>query len=142
MMMPEGRQGPAVEDAYRIISTHARGDACSQCRPGWCPTQEWALWMVVTDSDHRPPDDVRSAVTTIARRVMTAHWPRGDVCRPCGQLDCDRIRTAGAWLEVHDPQWIPPHLRALLPTEVPTDDELRSITGMNPTPDPRRGDGG
>ncbi|MEO3745287.1 hypothetical protein [Plantactinospora sp. B5E13] len=130
MMMPEGRPRFAIEDAYRIITAHAEGRGCQECRPGWCPTQEWALWVVVT-AGRQLPAQLRPMVTVVARLVMTAHWPRGiDGCRPCGQPDCGRIIVAGSWLETHDPGWAPPQLRAVLPSRVPSDEELRRITGI------------
>jgi hypothetical protein len=128
-MTPEGPSGLAVDAAHAIIGVHGTGGGCSACRPGWCPSQEWALWMVVGE---KVPDAIRHLVTVVARLVMAAHWPRTvDGCRPCGSPDCDRMQVASAWLEVHDPGYVPPSVAILMPSAAPTDDDLRRITGMD-----------
>ncbi|MBE1486418.1 hypothetical protein [Plantactinospora soyae] len=131
MGMIEGPHGVAIDAAYDIITTHASGGDCGACRLNWCPTAEWALWVVVAEPAAVRPD-ARQLVTIVARQVMAAHWPSAvDGCRPCGLPDCDRIRTAGPWLEVHDPGYVPPLIQTLTRSRPPTDDELREITGID-----------
>ena len=122
-MSDDTTPGLAIDWAHRIIRAHAAGEGCGQCRDGWCPTAEWAVWACV--SDYMPPAE-QHLLTVVARQVVQAHWPRSvDGCRPCGLDDCDRIRIAGAWLDaVRDP-FLPPVVM-----DVPTPEELHRITGM------------
>ncbi|MGI5213513.1 hypothetical protein [Plantactinospora sp. CA-290183] len=96
-MVPEGVPGLAIDWARHAIGRHAEGRGCGECRDAWCPTAEWALWVLVSDQQVRTVD--RRSVTVVARQVVLTHWPRTvDGCRPCGLPDCERIRLAGAWL--------------------------------------------
>ncbi|GAA3730166.1 hypothetical protein GCM10022225_09800 [Plantactinospora mayteni] len=131
MSVPESAPGLAADWAWATITNHAESGHCGGCRGTWCPTAEWALWVVITD--RIVPKDRRQAVTVVARQVMLAHWPRTvDGCRPCGLPDCGRVQLAGTWLEVHDPGWIPPSVAILMRSATPTDEELRRITGIDP----------
>lgn len=106
-----------------------RGTALRRLPDAWCPTAEWALWVVITD--RVVPADRRQLVTVVARQTMTAHWPRGvDGCRPCGLPDCGRIQLAGTWLEVVQDGYVPPSVAILMPSATPTAEDLRRITGM------------
>ena len=126
-MVPEGPAGLAVDWAWASIDAHASGDDCSGCRGRWCPTVEWALWLVITD--RLVSADRRQMVTVVARQVMTAHWPRTvDGCRPCGLPDCGRAQLAGTWLEVVGEDAVPDSVKILRTT--PTLDDLRRITGL------------
>lgn len=131
-MMAEGPSGYALDAAHSIIAAHANGDDCRACRPGrpgWCPSKEWALWVVVDDG---VPKAARQMVTVVARQILTAHWPRGvDGCLPCGSPDCAQMKVAATWLEVIRDDYIPPQVKALLPSNKPTADDLRRITGMD-----------
>ncbi|MEO3929961.1 hypothetical protein ABGB07_39840 [Micromonosporaceae bacterium B7E4] len=131
VMVPESAPGLAITWAHRIIVDHAEARSCDQCRARWCPTAEWALWVVVTEHFPPPHDDGEHLVTVVARQVLTNHWPRGvDGCRPCGLPDCTRMQVAATWLEVVRDPYTPPAVQALLPSRVPTNEELRRITGM------------
>ncbi|MEO3926160.1 hypothetical protein ABGB07_20155 [Micromonosporaceae bacterium B7E4] len=131
-MVPESAPGLAITWAHRIITDHAEGRGCGQCRARWCPTAEWALWVVVTEHFPPPGDGGQKLVTTVARQVLTSHWPYGvDGCRPCGLPDCTRMQVAARWLHTVRDDYLPPTVQALRPTVVPTDDELRRITGMD-----------
>ncbi|WP_422770719.1 hypothetical protein ACN28C_29210 [Plantactinospora sp. WMMC1484] len=133
MNTPETPPAPAVDWAWTTITTHAHTGHCANCRGTWCPTAEWALWLLITD--RLVTDSRRPAITTVARQVMTAHWPHTPHgCRPCALPDCLRIQLAATWLEIHDPHWIPDPLRPRLPTTTPTPDDLRRITGMGGPP--------
>ncbi|MGI5148021.1 hypothetical protein ACQEVC_16865 [Plantactinospora sp. CA-294935] len=130
-MVPESAPGLAVDWAWATITAHAEGRHCGGCRGTWCPTAEWALWVVITD--RIVPADRRKLVTVVARQVMTAHWPRGiDGCRPCALPDCGRIQLAGTWLEVVGDEAVPDSVKILRST--PTADDLRRITGMGGPP--------
>ncbi|MFY1672556.1 hypothetical protein ACN27G_21740 [Plantactinospora sp. WMMB334] len=129
MNIPDNAPAPAVDWAWTTITSHADTGHCADCRDTWCPTAEWALWLLITD--RLIPHHRRPAITTVARQVMTAHWPHtAPGCHPCALPDCLRIQLAATWLEVHDPDWIPDPLRPHLPTPTPTPDVLRRITGM------------
>ncbi|GAA3723467.1 hypothetical protein GCM10022225_00400 [Plantactinospora mayteni] len=126
----ESAPGLAADWAWATITNHAESGHCGGCRGTWCPTAEWALWVVITD--RIVPADRRTLVTVVARQVMTAHWPRGvDGCRPCGLPDCGRMALAATWLEVVRDDYLPPSVDALRPTMAPTDEDLRRITGMD-----------
>ena len=128
-MVSEGPSGVAVDRAWATITAHASGEDCGGCRGAWCPTVEWALWLVVTD--RLVTKERRHLVTVVARQVMTAHWPRSiDGCRPCGLPDCGRAQLAGTWLEVVGDTSVPRSVEILMRSARPTDDELRGITGM------------
>lgn len=139
-MVPESAPGLAITWAWRIITEHAEGRGCGQCRDRWCPTAEWALWVVVTEHFSPPGDDGRRLVTVVARQVLTNHWPRGvDGCRPCGLPDCTRMQVAATWLEVVKDDYVPPSVRILMKSATPTVEQLREITGMGlppTTPEP------
>ena len=129
-MVPEGVPGLAVDWAWATITAHAQGEGCAGCRRSWCPTAEWALWLVITDRLVTP--DRRQVVTVVARQVMTAHWPRGaGGCRPCGLPDCGRAQLAGTWLEVVGDIAVPDSVKLLMRSATPTAKDLRRITGMN-----------
>ncbi|MBE1485230.1 hypothetical protein [Plantactinospora soyae] len=129
MSPQESAPGLAIDWAWATITAHAEGRHCGGCRDAWCPTAEWALWVVITD--RVVPADRRQLVTVVARQTMTAHWPRGvDGCRPCGLPDCGRIQLAGTWLEVVQDGYVPPSVAILMPSATPTAEDLRRITGM------------
>lgn len=137
-MMAEGPPGAAIDRAVSTIRRHASGEECAECRRQergtWCPSAEWALWVVVSDG---VPTEIRHMVTVVARQVMLAHWPRlVDGCRPCESPNCGRAQLAGTWLDVVKDPFHPPveersALGVLLAGSVPSPDELREITGMD-----------
>ncbi|MGX7672189.1 hypothetical protein [Plantactinospora sp. DSM 117369] len=129
---PEGAPGLAVDWAWASIVAHAQGEHCGGCRDRWCPTVEWALWLVITDRLVSPDPERRRLVTVMARQVMLAHWPRTvDGCRPCGLPDCGRIQLAATWLEVVGDPAVPDSVSLLRPSATPSVEELRRITGMD-----------
>ncbi|MBE1488638.1 hypothetical protein [Plantactinospora soyae] len=129
MSVPESAPGLAIDWAWATITTHAEARHCDGCRGTWCPTVEWALWVVITD--RIVPADREQLVTVVARQTMTAHWPSGiDGCRPCGLPDCSRMQLAATWLEVVRNDYIPESVRILMKSARPTDAELRQITEM------------
>ncbi|WP_422770216.1 hypothetical protein ACN28C_26350 [Plantactinospora sp. WMMC1484] len=131
MSVPESAPGLAADWAWGTLTTHAEQGNCGGCRGAWCPTAEWALWVVITDELVGRDPRRRQLVTVVARQVLNAHWPRGvDGCRPCGLPDCGRIQLAGTWLEVVGDDYVPASVRILLPSATPTPEDLRRITGM------------
>lgn len=129
-MVPESAPGLAVDWAWATITAHAEDRRCNGCRGTWCPTAEWALWLLITD--RLVTKERRQLVTVVARQVMTAHWPRtADGCRPCGLPDCGRAQLAGTWLDVYDRGWVPDSVRILMPSATPTPEDLRRLTGMD-----------
>ncbi|MFY1690900.1 hypothetical protein [Plantactinospora sp. WMMB782] len=130
-MVPESAPGLAVDWAWATITAHAEGRDCNGCRGSWCPTAEWALWVVITDRLVGPDPERRRLVTVVARQVMIAHWPRTvDGCRPCGLAECGRGQLAGTWLNVVGEVAVPNSVKILWSTP-PTVRELRRITGLD-----------
>lgn len=130
---PERRPGPAIRLAHRLIVAHAEGRDCPHCQDGWCLGAEWALGVVSTAD--RPPPEGKRLVTVVARQILTAHRALpGGTCLPCGLPACDRAGVATAWLETVG-ELVPGFVYA--DTGVPTDDDLRRITGIDhPGPAP------
>ncbi|AVT35918.1 hypothetical protein C6W10_04965 [Plantactinospora sp. BB1] len=87
--------------------------------------------MVITDRLVSPDPERRRLVTTVARQVMLAHWPRtAHGCRPCGSVECGRMVLAATWLEVVGEPTVPDSVLILRPSATPSVQQLRRLTGM------------